>query len=340
MTSLHLDSYMPAGTHAAQITIDTRLLKNKITEVAKRALDLFKQIAYHSALIIAKSIAIPLELTAISVVATATVFSLLFSLPARYSVDEERVTPFHHLVSILDDLCEIFWITVNYGICPESERLQQADDQPNSPEFVLIKPEDFYEMQTPLLYAPGYLDTPETLRDSCRRLANETGRPVYIVKYRSLFQSIEEHAKDIARVQARIFCDTQRRDLILAGHSMGGVVTGHFIQQRCPADLDIKLWITIGSPLQGTKLAFGGLGDCAKDMRPHSSLLNHLNEKGLLDDVASFHIYSLTDHVVPSDSATRNHDAQYRCREPRGHLSMRSCSAVEQQIQQAIRKVA
>lgn len=318
--------------------------QGKITQIAFCALQFVENMAFHTGLLIVKIIVIPIECSLLVIVATATALSILFSCPCTYTFEEGmQPTLFHHCAAFLDEICQVIRITFNYGIVCNHGGLQNADDAEGSPQFVLIQPRSQTQSGTnaPILYAPGYLDTPETLLETCGRLADACESPVYLVKYRSLFQSIEEHARDVERVAERIFRDSQQFDLVLAGHSMGGLVTGRYILQSTNEQVNVKLWITIGSPLQGTPLAHLGIGECARQMRPNSETIHLLQESQCLDVIPSLHIYSLTDHIVPSPSAQRRDSPlaeNHLCTRPLGHIGIRACSETEHQIVQAIHR--
>lgn len=315
----------------------------RISNLAHKTFQGMQTTAYKGALFIAKAIAIPLQLVLLAAVAAAAAISVLVSLPLRLVVDSKSsLTPFNHLASTVDGIWEVVKITYHLGVFPDSERTQLADENPDSPKFVVITPSTV-SSSPPILYAPGYLDSPDTLRETCRKLAEESKAPVYIVKYRSRFQSIEEHVKDIARVEERIIKDTGRNDVILIGHSMGGVNTGRFIQQLDPNHVNVKLWITLASPLEGTPLAKFGIGKCTQDMRPESEVINRIQSHVALDKIPSLHVYTLTDGVVPASSATGGPKgtihATYQCQQPWSHLGMRSKPEVDSEIQKAIMSI-
>lgn len=314
----------------------------RISAIAHKALQAMQTTTYKGALILAKAIAIPLQLALLAAVAAAAALSVLVSLPLRLVVDtKSSLTPFHHMASTIDGIWEVVKITYHLGEFPDSERTQLADDKPDSPKFVRITPSTL-SSKPPILYAPGYLDSPDTLRDTCRQLAEDLQTPVYIVKYRSRFQSIEEHTKDIARVEERIIADTERNDVILIGHSMGGINTGRYIQQLDPEQVKVKLWITLASPLEGTPLAKFGIGKCTQDMHPDSDVIDKIQSQVALDKIPSLHVYTLTDGVVPARSASGGPKgtihATYQCQQPYSHLGMRSKPEVDAEIKSAILK--
>ncbi len=288
-----------------------------IKEVAKKALRAMQI----GALITLKAIALPIEVTILAVAVTLAAVSILFALPYH-----------QHVAASVDNLWEIIKITYRAGFYPAAESLQYADNLSGSPQFALVSHGSTNSQ--PILYAPGYLDSPFSLRDDARELAKRTGCRVYIVQYRSPFQSIEEHAKDVARVYDRIMYDTGVNPILL-GHSMGGLTTGRFIQNSTAA---IKLWITLGSPLKGTSLAHLGFGACARDMQPGSAFMQKFNEPSRLNQTPSLHIYSHTDSVVPPHSAQGEHSS-YKCLGHYSHIGLRSKEDVFSQIEQAVRVI-
>ncbi len=296
------------------IWVNREKTKSLITEVAKKALEALQI----SALILTKAIALPIELSILAVVVTLTAVSILFAFPYH-----------EHMIAVVDNLWELVKITYRVGFYPAKESVQYADNYQGSPQFALVTPEKV--SRGPILYAPGYLDSPLSLRDDARKIAERTGSPVYIVQYRSLFQSVEEHAKDVARVYDRIKLDTQSEPILL-GHSMGGLTTGRFIQN---STAKVRGWITLGTPLKGTHIAHIGLGNCARDMQPNSTFMKEFSRPGRLNEIPSLHIYSETDSIVPPYSAQGDHRS-YRCNGTYSHIGLRSKEEVLCQIEQAV----
>ena len=318
-------------------------LNQRINKAAHKTIKAMQRTAYQGALLLAKAIAIPIELGFIAVLTVIAALSVLISFPLNLAVSSQTsLKPFHHVVSTIDGVWEIVKITYHLGMFPKSEKIQPADSLPDSPRFALIQP-TIASNTPPILYAPGYLDSPDSLRHTCRKLANDNQAPVYIVEYRSRFQSIEEHAKDIARVEERIQKDTGRSDVILIGHSMGGISTGRFIQQLNPEKVKVKLWVTLASPLEGTGLAKFGYGTCSREMKPDSDLIERLKNDRSIDLIPSLHVYTLTDGIVPSTSAIGLKGAihtSYQCQQAYSHIGMRSKHEVDEQIKNAIKTIA
>lgn len=316
---------------------------DKVSQLGHKTIQRLTHDLYHASLCAAKLIVLPFQVAAVAIVASAMALTLLACLPFQPSLQEAQKTRIYKtLASLYADLIEVMKITMLYGVVKEGEEYQNADDNLKSPQFVLIRPTHLRPSAKPTLYAPGYLDTPDSLRETCRKLANTYGGSVYIVTYRDLFQSIEEHAKDCSRVALRIIKETGQNELILAGHSMGGLVTGCLILDNLVQNVVYKLWITIGSPLKGDPLAPFGYGECAKEMNIDSPFIKRLNEPSHLDEISSLHIGSETDLIVPAPFAFREGHSKaqnYLCKLPHGHVSIRDNSEVFHELQVALSNV-
>lgn len=316
---------IPNGCHPA---------REKIAQIAKEVLS----IAYSAALVLAKAVIIPIEATFLGLAVTCVALNILLLLPKQLIVDKQHmVRPLPILVSAVDFLAELIKITYYFGLYPESEEKRPVKIDSTGPRYVVIEPKE-KSTKAPILYAPGYFDNPTSLRQSCRSLAEKAKRTIYIVEYRSLLQSIEEHAKDVQTIYDKMCEATGQKKVVLVGHSMGGLNCGRFIQNLADDKTDVERWVTIASPLQGTPLAHFGIGACADEMKPGSSLLKRLNE-GV--GVPSLHIYSEADTVVPPASSVgleNNKENSYKCNYPYSHLGVRSSSEVELQIVQFLDK--
>lgn len=305
---------------------------SRISDVAESVLWLVKQAGYHGTLLIGKAVIIPILCTATLVVITVVAGAILL----QYVVKPGVSALLPHLSSVLDELLKILPIAVKFGFGFKGEELQKTTLGVDGPEFVRIIPKASQEGKLPILYAPGYLDEPETLKSECRKLAEASGCTIYIVKYRDKFQSIENHAKDVSTVIEEIFEERKSRDLIVFGHSMGGLSTGTAI--RDAIDLThIKLWVTMGTPFFGTEMAQVGIGECARQMQPESQFIKEFHADPRLQQVPSLHIYSKTDHVVPFKGVPA-FGKVYECTGNKGHLGIRQTKEVRDKLLEVIEK--
>jgi triacylglycerol esterase/lipase EstA (alpha/beta hydrolase family) len=229
-------------------------------------------------------------------------------------------------------------VIITYGIHGNNPIVPANEQDQNGPQYLCLIPKQGDSNQTPILFAPGYMESPEGLQGTCQRLADATGRRVYVVKYTSRFQSIDEHANDIATVAQQIFKEMNQlnqRDtssLILGGHSMGGLSTGRYLTQAAGLGVTIEHWFTIATPLNGAPIARIGAGACAKDMIPGSVFLRALHTDLEAISVPSIHFYSHADLIVPPDYAQFNGKQMQVSGIDFGHMSIKESPQIMGQI--------
>jgi predicted alpha/beta hydrolase family esterase len=118
--------------------------------------------------------------------------------------------------------------------------------------------------------------------------------------------SIEEHSLKVKEKMAEIQKITGQSDIMLVGHSMGGLVALNCaLNHKETNQSKITDVVTIGSPLQGTHIAKIACGKAANEMRRYSEFTNQLVQKVLDDQSCNyFHIGTETDElVIPYESS-------------------------------------
>ena len=108
-----------------------------------------------------------------------------------------------------------------------------------------------------------------------------------------VFSDIDAYADGIARRIDEVLAATGTSQLILVGHSMGGLALRAYLRRHGAGK--VARLITLGSPHQGTELARLGLGPNARQMRVNSPWL-----RGLAAPLpaTSVSIYSCHDNYV------------------------------------------
>ncbi len=91
-----------------------------------------------------------------------------------------------------------------------------------------------------------------------------------------MFASIESHARRLERKVEKVLAETGAPRVNIVAHSMGGLVSRWYIQQRGGA-ARVALLVTLATPHRGTLIAYAGLGRSAREMRPGSVLLGTLD---------------------------------------------------------------
>jgi triacylglycerol lipase len=131
----------------------------------------------------------------------------------------------------------------------------------------------FWFWQRPLLEAAGWV------------VATHSLEPVY--------SDIDAYAEGIERRIDEVLAATGAPQLILVGHSMGGLASRAYLRRHGVAK--VARLVTLGSPHQGTRLASLGLGPNARQMRIGSAWLRSLAAPLPAGSVS---IYSCHDNYV------------------------------------------
>lgn len=188
--------------------------------------------------------------------------------------------------------------------------------------------------QKPILLIHGYLHSSLVWFYHGRKLKNNGFGPIYTINLKKPFSSIERHALEVKQQVKIIQEETNRSDLILIGHSMGGLVASYFALNLAEKNT-VSDVITIGSPLKGTIIANFAIGISAKEMRRNSDFIKNLNKKLLMEENINFyHIASQTDQLIrPYTSALlgNKEDRQYILNGI-GHASMLYSKKVNDKI--------
>jgi pimeloyl-ACP methyl ester carboxylesterase len=138
----------------------------------------------------------------------------------------------------------------------------------------------------------------------------------------------------IAQIKLKTGCE----DIVLIGHSMGGLVASQYAMHMDHEKL-ICAVITIGTPFYGTKVSIMAAGENAKDMRPGSKFLANLRERVTKNPHKFFQIMTRMDNIVfPWHSAALDDipDTQKLVLPHAGHLEMLHSKEVARQINQII----
>lgn len=111
----------------------------------------------------------------------------------------------------------------------------------------------------PILLVHGFFHN-QTGWSYIRRRLTEAGLgPVYSLNLGGPFEKLETFAERVARKAARIEAETGIKELVMIGHSMGGLVSAYYAEHLAPEGKVTDV-IALGSPLQGTKLGAMGHG--------------------------------------------------------------------------------
>lgn len=191
----------------------------------------------------------------------------------------------------------------------------------------------------PILLVHGYFNGEYVWEYHKNYLEKNGLGPIYTMNLGFPFLSIRSYALKVQKKAQEIAEETGRSDLILVGHSMGGLVNYYYVSKLARA-YSVPKVITIGSPLQGTRVAKIGLGRCAREMQIDSDLINEVKDAvGCCTDVRFHNIATRVDElVIPCTSGIlKSESSDQMWLDDIGHASLLFSKRVADQLCQWIK---
>lgn len=186
----------------------------------------------------------------------------------------------------------------------------------------------------PILLIHGFCNSSVVWWYHGKKFSKEGFGPIYTINLGSPLLSIEQYAHKVAKKVEQILQETGKKNIILIGHSMGGLVASYYALNLAPLKTVSDI-IAIASPFQGTKVALIGAGKCAHQMRYHSPFVEELSAKILQDKKIRFYFIAASkDHIlIPVDSALldKGKRRQYLI-DDTGHFAVLFSEKVHQQM--------
>jgi len=127
--------------------------------------------------------------------------------------------------------------------------------------------------------------------------------PLYALSYGPPLHSIEEFADQLALMIATIEAATGARQVVLIGHSMGGLVARAYLRRYGAAK--VRRLVTIGTPHHGSLHAWCMFGQSLAQMRPGNAWLGELNRDASPALVPTVSIWSWHDTMVTPQTSPR-----------------------------------
>ena len=149
-----------------------------------------------------------------------------------------------------------------------------------------------------------------------RRRLEAAGWAVVTINLEPLYTSIDNYVEPLARRIDEVLAQSGATQLILVGHSMGGLVARAYLCRHGAAR--VRLLVTLGTPHGGSELARFGLGESARQMRPGSAWLAALGAP----PVDTLTVFSVHDNYVLPPDGLELPGAQRDTLERLGHLAM------------------
>lgn len=170
--------------------------------------------------------------------------------------------------------------------------------------------------QTPILMIHGFLGCSSNWVYHRYRLWREGYKNLFTVNLGNPFLSIDDYADKVQRMVLKIQHRTGRKDIQFICHSMGGLVARQYHEKHAQNDgAQIKDLITLGTPLDGTKVAWLtlGLSRAGREMYPKSHFVVAQQKFAKTNSETRYtHIASKCDCVIrPLVSAVANGGASH-----------------------------
>lgn len=171
-----------------------------------------------------------------------------------------------------------------------------------------------------------------------RRLAADVPNPIYTLDVEPPWGSIDGFAAQLARCIERVCAETGARQVMLVGHSMGGIVSRACLALPGMVPRVARL-VTIGSPHHGSRHARLGFGADARELVCGSGWMQRLNDNPASTAVPMVAIYSRHDNFVAPQESCVLPAARMVPLDGIGHLSMLFSRKVAEAVVEEIREL-
>jgi len=157
--------------------------------------------------------------------------------------------------------------------------------------------ENLAKNSTAILLIHGYVRNQSDWLWFIKKLA-PAGHPIYAVNLAPSFGSIQEiTSNSLPKKIQQIKKETDCQQVILIGHSMGGLVASYYSEYLDESGL-IKNVITIATPYHGTKLSIVAAGANGEQMLPGSKFNTELRDKISKSSRNYYQVASRFDNIV------------------------------------------
>ena len=167
-----------------------------------------------------------------------------------------------------------------------------------------------------------------------RRRLVAAGWSVVTINLEPLYTGIDNYVEPLARRIDEVLAQSGASQLVLVGHSMGGLVARAYLRRYGAAR--VKRLVTLGTPHGGSELARFGVGESARQMRPGSAWLAALGAP----PVDTLTIYSAHDNYVLSPANLELPGARRCVLDRIGHLAMLFSPRVARALRDELASVA
>ncbi len=193
-------------------------------------------------------------------------------------------------------------------------------------------------VDAPVLLLHPYFGNPTNVWFLLFRFRKSGFNNVFTISLRPRLAGLDQFLQQVDDKVTQILERTGASKIALVGHSMGGLLARMYALENPDRVFAV---VTVGAPHRGSKLAVFGLGRCARDMEPGSSIIQEI--EGKYPDVPFLSVYSPVDNlalpqrtaIVPEDGLRVNYEAPCV-----GHLAMMFTPSVADAIVGFVRSKA
>jgi len=188
----------------------------------------------------------------------------------------------------------------------------------------------------PVLFVHGFFCNGGYWLPLIRALRKRGFDHLYTINLDTPVVGISMHAEALAAKVEEVCTATGAEQIVLVGHSMGGIVSRTYVQ-RLDGDRRVARIVTLGSPHHGTRHAKGSVAPDGGEMAIGHPWLNALNREPL-KDVPITSIYSVHDNIVAPQDSSELPGAENIALANIGHLEMSFHPAIHDLVEQELRR--
>jgi triacylglycerol lipase len=202
---------------------------------------------------------------------------------------------------------------------------------------------DVDAVKTPILLVHGIIDNHAIFTVMERALRRHGFQTLSAYDYGLLTRDIPRAAVRVGDAIEKLCAATGYERIQVIGHSLGGLIARYYVQ-RLAGDRHVHTLVTLGTPHQGTQLAWAApLLPLVRQLTPNSSVIQELAEPAPGCRTRFVAFYSDIDHlIVPSRNARLDHpdlDVRNIAARGVGHLSMVNNGRIAFTIAGALRQL-
>jgi triacylglycerol lipase len=179
---------------------------------------------------------------------------------------------------------EIAWVAAHLAMYPFGMLEEGSKDVLQHTQLAGLSPVqrgllvgDVEAAGTPIILVHGIVDNHTVFHLLRRGLRRRGFGRVVTVNYSSLISDVRALAEHFGQVVERVCEETGYERVHVVGHSMGGLIARYYVQ-RLGGDARVHTLVTLGSPHEGTQMAYALPHPLVRQLRPDSDVILELRE--------------------------------------------------------------